>query len=87
MDDYLRVRQAVQIAGLGKRAAARRFGIDPRTMIKLMTYSGAQGFVRTKPPVRPKLGPFVAIIVNTSRIIIDMLPMSKPSFRERTPSP
>ena len=31
-----RVRYAVQIEGLSHRAAARRFGIDPRTVAKMM---------------------------------------------------
>ena len=62
VDDYLWVRRAVQIEGLSKRAAARRFGIDPRTVTKMMTHSVPQGYVRTKRPVRPKLDPFIPII-------------------------
>ena len=65
VDDYLRVRRAVQIEGLSRRAAARRFGIDPRTVAKMMMHSVPQGYVRTKPPVRPKLDPFIAIIDKT----------------------
>ena len=59
---YGQVRYAVQIEGLSKRAAARRFGIDPRTVSKMMTFSVPPGYVRTKPPVRPKLDAFIAII-------------------------
>lgn len=62
VDDYLKVRYAVQVEGLSKRAAARRFGIDPRTVDKMMTFSVPPGYVRSKPPVRPKLDAFVAII-------------------------
>jgi transposase len=62
VDDYLKVRYAVQIEGLSKRAAARRFGIDPKTVDKMMAFSVPQGYVRRKPPVRPKLDPFIAII-------------------------
>jgi transposase len=62
VDDYLKVRYAVQIEGLSKRSAARRFGIDPRTVDKMMKFSVPRGYVRSKPPVRPKLDPFVAII-------------------------
>jgi hypothetical protein len=40
---YGRVRYAVQIEGLSERAAARRFGIDPRTVSKMMKFSGAAG--------------------------------------------
>ena len=59
---YGQVRYAVQIEGLSKRAAARRFGIDPKTVAKMMSFSVPPGYVRTKPPVRPKLNPFIAII-------------------------
>jgi hypothetical protein len=59
---YAQVRYAVQIEGLSKRAAARRFGLDPRTVGKMMIFSVPPGYVRTKPPVRPKLDPFIAII-------------------------
>lgn len=59
VDVYLKVRYAVQIEGLSKRAAARRFGIDPRTVNKMMLFSVPRGYVRTKPVVRPKLDPFI----------------------------
>ncbi len=68
VDLYLKVRYAVQIDGLSKRAAARRFGIDPKTVAKMMTFAVPPGYVRTKPPVRPKLDAFVAII---DQILID----------------
>ena len=45
---YGRVRYAVQIAGLSRREAARRFGIDPRTVAKMMKFSAPPGYVRTK---------------------------------------
>jgi transposase len=59
---YAKVRYAVQIEGLSKREVARRFGIDPRTVDKMMRFSVPPGYVRTKPPVRPKLDPYIAII-------------------------
>ena len=59
---YAQVRYAVQIEGLSKRAAARRFGLDPRTVGKMMMFSVPPGYVRMKPPVRPKLDAFIAII-------------------------
>ena len=62
VDDYLKVRYAVQIEGVSKRAAARRFGIDPRTVDKMMKFSVPRGYVRSKPPVRPKLDAFIAVI-------------------------
>ena len=59
---YARVRYAVQIEGSSKRAAARRFGIDPKTVDKMMEFSVAPGYRRTKPPAKPKLDPFVPVI-------------------------
>ena len=36
---YGRVRYAVQIEGLSRREAARQFGIDPRTVAKMLAFS------------------------------------------------
>ena len=44
---YARVRHAVMIEGLSQREAARRFGIDPRTVRKMLSYSVPPGYVRT----------------------------------------
>jgi hypothetical protein len=55
VDLYAKVRHAVRIEGLSKRAAARRFGIDPRTVDKMLEFSVPPGYRRSKPPVRPKL--------------------------------
>jgi hypothetical protein len=46
VDDYLKVRFAVQVEGLSERAAARRHGIDPRTVAKMMAFSVPRGYVR-----------------------------------------
>jgi hypothetical protein len=59
---YARVRHAVQIEGLSRREAARRFGIDPRTVAKMMVFSIPPGWRRRKPPARPKLDPFIGVI-------------------------
>ena len=59
---YGRVRYAVQIEGLSHRAAARRFGIDPRTVAKMVRFTVPPGYVRTKPPAKPKLDPFIPVI-------------------------
>jgi len=59
---YARVRYAVMIEGLSRREAGRRFGIDPRTVRKMLSYSVPPGYVRTRPPVRPKLDAFTGII-------------------------
>ena len=51
---YGRVRHAVQIEGLSERAAARRFGLDPRTVSKMMKFSVPPGYVRKKAAVRSR---------------------------------
>ena len=43
---YGRVRHAVQIEGLSRREAARRFGIDPRTVAKMLLFSVPPGYRR-----------------------------------------
>ena len=58
----MKVRHAVRIEGLSERAAARRFGIDPRTVNKMMKFSVPPGYVRKKPPAKPKLDPFIPVI-------------------------
>ena len=62
MELYGRVRYAVQIEGLSHREAARQFGIDPRTVAKMVKFSVPPGYVRKKPPARPKLDPFILVI-------------------------
>jgi hypothetical protein len=59
---YGRVRYAVQIEGISRREAARRFGIDARTVAKMLSFSVPPGYRRSRPPARPKLDPFVDII-------------------------
>jgi len=68
VDLYAKVRHAVRIEGLSERAAARRFGIDPRTVSKMLKFSVPPGYRRSKPPVRPKLDPFIGVI---DRILAD----------------
>src|SRR5258706_14141521 len=59
---YAQVRYAVQIEGVSRREAARRYGIDPRTVAKMLAFSVPPGYRRSRPPARPKLGPFTGII-------------------------
>src|ERR1700689_1883024 len=46
---------------MSRREAARRFGIDPRTVAKMLAFSVPPGYRRSRPPARPKLDPFVGI--------------------------
>ena len=59
---YARVRHAVRIEGISERAAAERFGINARTVSKMLKFSVPPGYVRQKPPFRPKLEEFIGII-------------------------
>src|ERR1700745_799303 len=59
---YRKVRYAVRIEGISRREAARRFGIDPRTVAKMLSFSVPPGYRRRRPPARPKLDPFVGVI-------------------------
>ena len=76
---YAAVRHAVRIEGLSERAAARRFGIDPRTVAKMLAFSVPPGYRRSKPPVRPKLDPFIGVI---DRILAD--DKSRPKKQQHT---
>jgi transposase len=59
---YGQVRRAVYVDGLSRREAARRFGIDPRTVAKMLAFAVPPGYRRGRPPARPKLDAFVGII-------------------------
>lgn len=59
---YGQVRRAVYVEGLSRREAARRFGIDPRTVAKMLAFSVPPGYRRGRPPARPKLDPYIGII-------------------------
>jgi transposase len=59
---YARVRHACHVEGLSQRAAARRFGIDPKTVAKMLRHAVPPGYRRSKPPARPKLDGFTATI-------------------------
>jgi transposase len=59
---YGQVRRAVYVEGLSRREAARRFGIDPRTVAKMLAFSVPPGYRRSRPPKRPKLDAFSGVI-------------------------
>ena len=59
---YNRVRRACHVEGMSKSEAARHFGIDRKTVAKMLIHAVPPGYRREGPPVRPKLDPFVAII-------------------------
>ena len=59
---YSRVRRACHVDGMSNSAAARLFGIDRKTVSKILKHSVPPGYRREEPPVRPKLDPFVPLI-------------------------
>ena len=59
---YSRVRRACHVDGMSNSAAARLFGIDRKTVAKILKHSVPPGYRREGPPVRPKLDPFVPLI-------------------------
>ena len=62
VDLYARVRRACRIDGMTKREAARVFGIDRKTVNKMLAFSVPPGYRRQRPPRRPKLDGFTGII-------------------------
>ena len=62
VDLYARVRRACHVEGMSQRQAARLFGIDPKTVSKMLRFSVPPGYRRSQPPVRPKLDGFTGVI-------------------------
>ena len=62
MELYARVRRAVLVEGMSRRAAAREFGLARKTVSKMLEYSVPPGYQRQKPVRRPKLGPWQGVI-------------------------
>ncbi len=62
VDLYRRVRLACHHEGLSRREAGRRFGIDRKTVAKMLAFSVPPGYRRSGPPRRPKLEAFTSII-------------------------
>jgi hypothetical protein len=56
------VRRFVFVEGKNRREAARVFGLSRDTIAKMCRYSVPPGYVRSKTPERPKLGPLVPVI-------------------------
>jgi len=59
---YGRVRHSVLIDGMSRREAARVYGIDTRTVAKMLMFSVPPGYRRREKPKRPKLDVFTGII-------------------------
>ncbi len=61
---YAAVRHLVFIEGHSRREAARVFGLNRETVLKMCRFSLPPGYTRTKPPEKPKLGPCTVIEQN-----------------------
>lgn len=68
VDLYSRVRRACHVDGVTNSAAARLFGVDRKTVAKILKHSVPPGYRRTALPVRPKLDPFIPVI---DQILVD----------------
>ncbi len=62
VEKYAAVRQFVFVEGKSRREAARFFGLSRDTIARMCRYSAPPGYVRTKPPRKPKLGPLLPVI-------------------------
>jgi transposase len=62
VDLYARVRRACHVEGMSQRQAARLFGIDPKTVSKMLRFSVPPGYRRSQPPARPKLDGVTGVI-------------------------
>jgi transcriptional regulator with XRE-family HTH domain len=62
---YVEVRRALYVEGLSRREAARRYGIDPRTVAKMLAFSVPPGYRRSRPaeiPLRIEIAQFFSCI-------------------------
>ena len=62
VDLYSRVCRACHVDGMNKSAAGRLFGIDRKTVAKILKHSVPPGYRRAAAPPRPKLDPFILVI-------------------------
>ena len=60
MELYARVRRACHVGGMSAREAARVFGVDRRTVAKMLAYAVPPGYRRNKP--RAQLDPYIGVV-------------------------
>ena len=56
VDLYARVRQACRVKGMSTREASRVFGVDRKTVRKMLSFSVPPGYRRSAPPRQPVEG-------------------------------
>ena len=59
---YAAVRQFVFVEDRSRREAASVFGLSRDTISKMCRFSVPPGYVRLKPPGKPKLGPLIPVV-------------------------
>ena len=59
---YVQVRRAVYREGLSQREAAKRFGLNRRTVAKMLEHAVPPGYQRNQVPTQPVLDPFKPVI-------------------------
>jgi transposase len=58
MELWTEIRRQVLTGQMSRREACRRHGLHWQTLKKILEYDEPPGYRRTKPPRRPKIGPF-----------------------------
>ena len=62
VETYKRVRRSCHVEGMTIREASRVYDKDRRTIKKMLRFSIPPGYRRSRPPEKPKLGPFIGVI-------------------------
>jgi hypothetical protein len=62
VDHYAMTRRFIFVEGRSRREAARVFGLSRDTISKMCRFPAPPGYVRSKPPGKPKLGPLIPVI-------------------------
>jgi len=81
MDGYESVRRCVVIERGSRRAAARLFGMDRKTVDKCLAFSAQRGYRPEAPRTKPKLGPFLDLIDAILRADADAPPKQRHSAK------
>jgi len=63
MDMWTDIRRRVLVCGQSKRSVQRLYGIHWMTLNKILAHSGPPGYRQSKPRKRPKLEPFIPVIL------------------------
>ena len=59
MEQWLQIRQRVLREGVSKRQILRETGMHWRTLEKILRNASPPGYQRSKPPQKPKIGPYL----------------------------